>query len=116
MQALLKCVAGGQAHCGAVRTWKRAQAKARWPQPAGSLSYERLYREQPKGGVQGCEVWGEKHGTRRIYLTGCQYSKQVNSARRVVGASPTLCELNDRIAGENPRTPNLKATERAPDW
>ena len=58
-QALLKCVADGQAHCGAVRTWKRAQATARWPQSAGSLSCERLYREQPKGGVQDAK-FGEK--------------------------------------------------------
>ena len=58
-QALLKCVAGGVAHCGAVRTWKRAQATARWPQSAGSLSCERLYREQPKGGVQDAK-FGEK--------------------------------------------------------
>ena len=60
-QALLKCVAGGVAHCGAVRTWKRAQATARWPQSAGSLSCERLYRE-PKGGVQDAKFGAKSTG------------------------------------------------------
>lgn len=58
MHALLPCVAGRLAHCEAVRTWKRAQATARWPQSAGSLSCERLYREGSKGGVGGCNYFG----------------------------------------------------------
>ena len=57
MHALLPCVAGRLAHCGAVRTWKRAQATARWPQSAGSLSCERL---PVKGG--GVAILSNLHG------------------------------------------------------